>query len=502
MQAPATLFFALLLQIQTLLNGAPETAETAHDVVIVGAGSAGLYAARTLEELGYEVLVIEASDRIGGRVKSETLGDMRVDLGAEEHYLATGNNPVWPAVRGQYGTDIYVRPYQGIYAFSLDAGAGTCWYLSTAFNPCSNDPDVAALERFWEWYGIPGAHQDPATTLADDVLAEFGVGAGHRAYHLYDTGVGTEVGTNLDKIGARNLAIESDRWTLSSGVRVLKDKDLGYLDALKSIWWDDTVEKIDLLLNSPVSTVDTRGEVPVVVDEKGNRHYARQVIVTVSVGVLQADMIDFVPDLPEATVSAYQSIGMDKSMKIAMRFSEPWWETEGSALAWVFSEGHAGACTAPSNHKEGTASFILVCYPMGDRAAALAQIGEDAGGGSAGEQAIIEAVLNELDATFPQAPKMASATFIEAILQDWGSAPYIRGAYSFPTRETLNAADYSSRHELRKPIADNRLFLAGEATHETNPATVVGALQEGERAALEVHAINGRPGNPPSLVPN
>ena len=135
---------------------------------------------------------------------------------------------------------------------------------------------------------------------------------------------------------------------------------------------------------------------------------------------------------------------------------------------------------------------------MGDRAAALAQIGEDAGGGSAGEQAIIEAVLNELDATFPQAPEMASSTYIEAILQDWGSAPYVLGAYSFPTRETLDAAGYSSRQELRKPIADNRLFLAGEATHETNPATVVGALQEGERAALEVHTINGMPGNPPN----
>ena len=108
MQNPASLFFALLLQVQTLLNGAPETA---HDVVIVGAGSAGLYAARTLAELGYEVLVIEASDGIGGRVKSETLGDMRVDLGAEEHYLATSNNPVWPAIREQYGDDIYVRPY-------------------------------------------------------------------------------------------------------------------------------------------------------------------------------------------------------------------------------------------------------------------------------------------------------------------------------------------------------------------------------------------------------
>ena len=76
---------------------------TAQDVVVVGAGSAGLYAAKVLIAEGYDVLIIEATGRIGGRVKSATLGDMRVELGAEEHYLETGDNPVWPAIRGMYG---------------------------------------------------------------------------------------------------------------------------------------------------------------------------------------------------------------------------------------------------------------------------------------------------------------------------------------------------------------------------------------------------------------
>ncbi|MEM6485826.1 MAG: FAD-dependent oxidoreductase [Pseudomonadota bacterium] len=65
-----------------------DSADTSHDVVIVGAGSAGLYAARTLIDLGYEVLLIEAADRIGGRVHSVSLGETRIDMGAEEHYLA------------------------------------------------------------------------------------------------------------------------------------------------------------------------------------------------------------------------------------------------------------------------------------------------------------------------------------------------------------------------------------------------------------------------------
>ena len=66
---------------------------TTHDVIIVGAGSAGLYAAKTLIEDGYDVLIIEATDRIGGRVYSEWLGTTRIELGAEEHYGNRGRNP-------------------------------------------------------------------------------------------------------------------------------------------------------------------------------------------------------------------------------------------------------------------------------------------------------------------------------------------------------------------------------------------------------------------------
>ena len=78
--------------------GSTDSSDTAHDVIVVGAGSAGLYATKTLQSYGYDVLIIEATDRIGGRIKSASLGDMRVELGAEEHYLDEGNNPVWPAI--------------------------------------------------------------------------------------------------------------------------------------------------------------------------------------------------------------------------------------------------------------------------------------------------------------------------------------------------------------------------------------------------------------------
>ena len=473
---------------------------TTHDVVVVGAGSAGLYAAKTLQEFGYEVLLIEATDRIGGRVKSATLGDIRVDLGAEEHYLAKGDNPVWPAITAAYGSSIYVKGYEGRGAYSMDGGTNTCWTGNGALNPCANDTDVSTVDAFWNWYWRPSQHQDPNSSLAKDVLSEYGVGEGHRAYHLYDAGIaGGSYATNLHQLGARSLALQSNEWDLSENIRVLGDKNLGYADALESVWWTDVIATSELILNSPVVSIDTSGDDVVVTDIHGALHAARQVIVTVSIGVLQSEMIDFIPDLPASTVNAYNGIGIDMGMKVPMRFRSPWWETQREKLGWLVTEGVAGACWPPSNYKSGASSHILMCYPMGSNGAALNEVAAAAGGGAAGEAAILEAILADLDKTFPQAPNQASTNFLKGLVQNWGTAPYTLGAYSYPKVGTYTSASRNKRNDLKIPVANHRIFFAGEASHVTHPSTVVGALHEGERAATEIHGINTMPNNPPDL---
>jgi monoamine oxidase len=478
----------------------PVPNDTAHDVVVVGAGSAGLYAAKTLLEEGYDVLIIEAKDRIGGRVKSETLGDMRVELGAEEHYLATGDNPVFPALVDHYGPSLYVGTYVGPSVYSMDGGTNTCWTLASAARPCSDDADVMAMGGFYRWYWNPANHPDSEASLADAVSAEFGVDASHRAFHLYDAGIaGGDYATNLRKLGAQSLALQDVRWDLSDEVVAIGDKDLGYLDALETVWWDDVVAQTDLLLSSPVTQIDTVGADVIVTDIHGAKHAARQVIVTVSIGVLQAERIDFEPDLPAETVAAYNGIGMDMGMKVPMAFSEAWWETEGEPMAWLVTEGVAGACWVPSAYKVGTNSTILMCYPMGDNAVALNDLAVAAGGGAAGDAAIFDAILADLDATFPKAAKAASTYFLNGLVQNWGADPYTLGAYSYAKVGTYTVGQASLREALQAPLAANRIFLAGEGTHITHPATVPGALHEGERAALAVHAINGVPNNPPAV---
>jgi Flavin containing amine oxidoreductase/Bacterial surface protein, Ig-like domain len=337
--------------------------------------------------------------------------------------------------------------------------------------------------------------------LADNVLAEFGVDVNHRAYHIYDAGfAGGSYATNADKLGARSLALQDYQWDLSEGgVYGITEKDLGYSDALETLWWNDVVANSDLLLNSPVTAIDTSGSDVIVTDGNGDLHAARQVIVTVSIGVLQAEMIDFIPDLPSSTVDAYNGLGIDMGMKVPMRFSFPWWETEGEPLSWLVTEGMATACWVPSAYKANSTSYIMLCYPMGDNAAQLNAIAAAAGGGAAGDAAIIDAILADLDGTFPQALSQASANYVGGIVQNWGTAPYTLGVYSYPKVGSYRSQGDSDRLDLQVPVANNRIFFAGEGSHHTHAATVVGAIHEGERAANEIDSVNGVPNNPPAL---
>ena len=101
---------------------------TDHDVVIVGAGAAGLYAARQLDSLGYDVLILEATDRHGGRVYSDTLGDVGIEHGAEELY-GSKNNFVFNDVKNKYGTGaqskIFLESKTQDTLISIDGG--TTW---------------------------------------------------------------------------------------------------------------------------------------------------------------------------------------------------------------------------------------------------------------------------------------------------------------------------------------------------------------------------------------
>ncbi len=107
------------------------------------------------------ITILEATGRIGGRVKTVQLGDTRVEMGAEEHYGPDGGSPVYDALNVKY-PDIYQEQgWSGsiVYAMPPDSpgGAlGTCGTIS--YGPetglaknCANDPDWRTYNGIWSW---------------------------------------------------------------------------------------------------------------------------------------------------------------------------------------------------------------------------------------------------------------------------------------------------------------------------------------------------------------
>ncbi|MEM7206646.1 MAG: FAD-dependent oxidoreductase [Pseudomonadota bacterium] len=443
------------------------------DVVVVGAGMAGLSAARELLAHGYRVRVLEATDRHGGRVYTKTLGATRIEMGAEEHYHAQ-NNPVYNAVTDALGINAYTQSYQGDGRLEIDGE--TCWENTGS---CESDADISSKYwHYWENYESPKNRQDFSKSMADDIFERYAVDNTHRAYHLFNNGLaGSLYAASAEKIGIASLARQESLWSLSNQTLVLKNRDIGYLDILDQLWWTPVLQHV--LLERPVAKIDTSGTGVVITDSTGALHLARKVIVTAPLGVLQSETIEFNPPLPELTVDAYRNIGIGPGMKVALRFSKQLWKDK---LAYFTLDGLTAEGWVPSSYKEGD-DHILMCYPMGHNASTLSKMSRAAGGGRAGDDAIIKAMLTDFDRIFN---RQATPNFVEGIVQNWGEHPYTRGVYSYPMLNTYASDNLSKRQQLAQPV-DDKIYFAGEATNNANSATVPGALGEGARAAKMIH---------------
>ncbi len=451
---------------------------TDHDVVIVGAGAAGLYAGYTLNGLGFNVLILEATDRHGGRVYSDTLGDVGIEHGAETLYGST-NNFIYNDIQAEYGNGSQLRIFREnssqdtLIVMDADGmgGGTTCWAET---GDCYLDNDI---DDWWSFYGDIGKHDNDATDqlVSDYLNNSWGVPSTSRGYHLYEaSSPGAGYGTTVERLGLRSLSREWNSWSLSGASYGLAPT--GYLDALDTLYFNQVAPFVTY--NSPVTVVDTSGIKPVAIDANGVWHYAGAIIVTVSVGVLKANIIDFIPDLPATKLNAIDTIGMGKGMKMSLRFSSQFWPDK---LMDLITDGPTALVWAPNQYQPDSNDHVLTCYIVGKNAEAMKALPSDV--------ARINQALADIDVAFNGS---ASTTYIEGIVLDWTSEPYVLGSFSYPAPGTRPLSGLTMRQVLAQPVGST-LYFAGEATHNTAPATVPGAVQSGERAGNEVDTSLGGP---------
>jgi monoamine oxidase len=400
------------------------------DVAIIGAGAAGLGAARALENSGLSTIVLEARDRVGGRGHTIMAApDITFDLGCGWLHSADKNSFVKIAEQLNFEIDKTRPPWR---EQSFDAGF-----------PLKERADfIAALEAFYE-------RANEAARSGRDSAASAYLEPGNRWNPMIDA-ISTYVnGSELGSVSILDMDAYEDteiNWRLRRGY--------GALMAAYGA-------PCPLALDTQVTLIDHSGTRVRIGTSRGTLT-AGKVIVTVPTNLIADEAIRFHPALP-AKVDAARGLPLGLADKVMLALDQPEALPKDGNLRGATMRTAMG-----SFHLRPFGQACIEGYFGGSFAREL----ENAGDGALAAQSIDEiAALLGNDYRRKLKPLAQSR---------WAHDPFARGSYSHAL-----PGHAGKRAVLAAPV-DGRLFFAGEATSPNFFSTAHGARDSGERAAGEV----------------
>jgi monoamine oxidase len=415
------------------------------DIVIIGAGLAGLGAAASVRAAGLRCVVLEASGRVGGRAWTThppQLGGGWFDMGAVWFHDAEHNPLVDIAtaagdsllrsdeirqertfVGDRLATDAELADY---------AEAGTRFETKTeAVLAAEGDVPLAEITR-----RLPG--------------------------DLWAATIEAWEGPVICAVDADRFSALDWRRNALGGSNLVPDGGIGAFVERR------LADGLDIQLSTPVRTVrwDGPGGRVTVETERG-QVTARACIVTASTGVLASGTLRFDPALPRSVTDAVNALPMGLAMKVALRASGPDrldLPAHTSVDRWV---PESGGILMP-----------FQCWPFG-RDYVQGWIGGSVAWDLArqGEAACVDFALSYLRAMFGSRVDRVFAG-AASLVTHWDSDPWVRGAYCYATPGNAHARDV-----LAQPVGEGHLMFAGEACHVGFAGTLAGAWISGQRAA-------------------
>jgi monoamine oxidase len=399
------------------------------DVIVIGAGAAGVAAARALRDSKLSVLDLEARDRIGGRAWTLRQDGLPLDLGCG--WLHSANENEWATVAGELGFALdHTPPPWSRRAHQLNFSAG------------HQDEFAAAWDRFDA--RIAAAAQEATDRAAAECLEPGGRWNGLLdALSTYINGVELDRLSVHDYVRYRNTGVN---WRVEEGYGALIEAAAAGLDVAR---------------NCPATLIEHAGT-RVRVETPRGTIAARAAIVAVPSSIIASEALRFVPALPDK-VAAAAALPLGLADKVFLRVERP---DDLPVQTRVF--GAIDRTATGSYHLRPFGAPMIEGYFGGAFARELEQ---------AGDGAFASFAIDQLVAHFGgDFRKRLSHVAASA----WGRDPFALGSYSY-----ARIGHSDARATLAAPV-DDRLFFAGEACSINDYSTAHGAYRTGVAAAQAV----------------
>jgi len=422
-------------------------------VIVVGGGMAGVSAARALTDAGVACVVLEARDRLGGRLHTVDVGGAPVDLGGSWVHTPVGN-PL-TAVAERHG--VALRPGSFLErAVVWDRDAGVL--------------GAAAAERL-----LGSVAEDfPAWVEASGLAAQMSVAEGIERFAAQQRLPG--VTTDQLRAHLRTFA-EADASGPAEDVSLLPSSaaveydgdpigDLpvgGYRALIGRI-----AEPLDVRRGTEVLAIEHGPDGVSVQTAAGPPEAGTHAIVTVPLGVLKARAIRFAPDLPAGRWSAIDRVGFGRFEKLVLRFDEPFWTQAGLPHVLPLRTVDGQGIALLLGLDGFGAGPVLVAFAFGSGVSAVAA------GSEHDAVARVLALLRRIIGSAPPEPT-------DVVRTGWSDDPFARGAYSY----VAVGADRADLDLLGDPVGE-RLLFAGEHTTSARAGYADGAMDSGLREAARI----------------
>ncbi|WP_075883423.1 flavin monoamine oxidase family protein [Candidatus Protochlamydia sp. W-9] len=463
-----TLLLALLLIFNQIHASISHQSDEYYEVIVIGAGISGLTAAMELKKSGMKVLVIEAAERIGGRLWTVNTWGTNLELGASWIH-GIENNPVFDIVRDlrePIQPTIYnaKKPNCKLESISLYDSKGRKLSKSQF-----NEIKKLSLE-FGIYIDKIESQNNPTKMSILDAFENFCKDSqiiGERKEQLYQLSrilYSNEYGAELKDIAILEYDYINEMEALGTNAIMA----CGYNLVTSKMAIDLPIE-----LNCKVNQI--------IYDDKGVRcltnkgsFVSQYAVVTVPLGVLKNKDITFNPCLPKEKIDAIDTLQMGLLNKVYLFFPYTFWD-RSEWIVLLPSDESADMQFDIMNSQRYFKQPVLLGFVSGDYAKKLE---------AWSDEEIVDSYMKVLRKIYGTNIPSPSAHLITR----WGQNPLFYGSYSFlPTSKSGD-----NPYKWMKVSVNNKVFFAGEASSQHEPSTVYGAFMRGQEVAKAILGLAGK----------